>query len=113
MRIIEKKEKWKATALLLALSLPMCALAQNGLFQRGVDDGGTDRNTGLFRNGEPTGFLSNQTFGNSIGGSDLTNQTFGAPMGSGMLVMLMAGTGYAALKTNNKKKNKKEKENQK
>ena len=49
--------------------------------------------------------MTNQTFGNP-NGSDLTNQTFGTPIGSGLFVMLMAGAGYAALKTN-KKTNKK------
>ncbi len=49
--------------------------------------------------------MTNQAFG-TPNGSDLTNQTFGTPIGSGLFVMLMAGAGYAALKTN-KKTNKK------
>jgi len=97
------KSKRKIIAIVFALSLPFSVLAQGGLFQRG--DGNTDQNTGLMRNGEATVMMTNQAFGNP-NGSDLTNQTFGAPIGSGLFVMLMAGAGYAALKTN-KKTNKK------
>jgi hypothetical protein len=96
-------KKRKVIAILFALSLPFSVLAQGGLFQRG--DGNTDQNSGLMRSGEATITMTNQTFGNP-NGSDLTNQTFGAPIGSGLFVMLMAGAGYAAMKTN-KKTNKK------
>lgn len=92
--------------ILLTLSLPISVLAQGGIFQRGVSEGDIGKSTGLLRNGTTTNTLTNQGFGNSIDGSDLTNQTFGAPMGSGLLVMLMAGAGYAAMKAN--KKNNKE-----
>ena len=95
--------KQRTIAMMLALSLPFSVLAQGGLFQRG--DGNTDPSSGLMRDGEATIMMTNQTFGNP-NGSDLTNQTFGAPIGSGLFVMLMAGAGYAALKTN-KKTNKK------
>ena len=95
--------KQRTIAMMLALSLPFSVLAQGGLFQRG--DGNTDQNSGLLRDGEATITMTNQAFGNP-NGSDLTNQTFGAPIGSGLFVMLMAGAGYAALKTN-KKTNKK------
>jgi hypothetical protein len=90
-------------AVMLALSLPFSVWAQ-GLFQRG--DGDIEQNSGLLRNGEASVMMTNQAFGNP-NGSDLTNQTFGnsAPIGSGLLVMLLAGAGYAAMKT--KKKNKK------
>ena len=98
-------KKRKVIAILVALSLPFSVLAQGGLFQRG--DGGIEQNSGLLRNGEASVMMTNQTFGTPTG-SDLTNQTFGntAPIGSGIFVMLMAGAGYAALKTN-KKNNKK------
>ena len=93
---------------LLALSLPISALAQRGLFQRCVSDEvyygqGEASNKSLFlRNGEPTNTLTNQGFGNPMDGNNLTNQTFGAPIGNGLLVMLMAGAGYAAMKANKK-----------
>ena len=45
--------------------------------------------------------LTNQTFGE--GGYNLTNQTFGdnAPIGSGLLIMTIAGAGYAIRKRKN------------
>ena len=100
------KNKWKVTALLLPLLLPFGALAQGGLFQRGdaLYYGQTDlaNKSMLLRDDEATGSLSNQGFGNPIGGSDLTNQTFGAPLGSGLFILLLAGAGYSVLKTNKK-----------
>jgi len=91
---------------MLALALPISILAQGGIFQRGTSNNNTERSMGLLRNGETTNTLTNQGFGNPIDGSDLTNQTFGSPIGNGLLVMLMAGAGYATLKKN--KKNNKE-----
>lgn len=106
MRNIKTEKKVEVMALLLALSLPIGVLAQGGLFLRGNTDGNADKQTGLLRDDEATGLLSTQTFGNPIGGSDLTNQTFGmeTPLGSGLLVMLLATAGYAASKTNKKNK---------
>ena len=45
------------------------------------------------------GSIDNQTFGASNEGN-ITNQTFGnkLPLGSGVLIMVAAGAGYAALK---------------
>lgn len=104
-------KKRKVIAILLALLLPISVLAQRGLFQRCISDevyygqGEANYKSLFLRSSEPTTTLTNHTFGNP-NGSDLTNQTFGAPIGSGLFVMLMAGAGYAALKTN-KKTNKK------
>jgi len=105
-------KKRKVVAVLLALSLPFSVLAQGGVFQRGGEpeglrssDAAALTNQG-FGNSISGSNLTNNAFGNQVGGSDLTNQTFGAPIGSGLFVMLMAGVGYAALKTN-KKTNKK------
>ena len=108
MRNYKTKNKWKVAALLLALLLPIGVFAQGGLFQRG--DGnelyyGQSEATNksmLLRDGEMISSLTNQGFGNPIGGSDLTNQTFGVPLGSGLLVLLLAGAGYSVLKSNKK-----------
>ena len=56
------------------------------------------------------GFFTHQTFGNDQSGS-FTHQNFGtdAPTGSGMLILLSAGIGYAA--TKRKKQNKKNQQN--
>ena len=108
MRNYKTKNKWKVTALLLVLLLPLGVFAQGGLFQRGNGDelyyGQSDaaNKSMLLRDGEMISSLTNQSFGNSIGGSDLTNQTFGAPIGSGLLVLLLASAGYSVLKSNKK-----------
>ena len=91
----------------VALSLPIAASAQGGLFQRGEESG---QNAGFLRNGGEAISLTNQTFGNPTDGVNVTNQTFGAPLGSGLFTLLLAGAGYAAMKSNtrnntNKKEN--------
>lgn len=102
------KKKLIVMAIILALALPISIFAQGGLFQRGdikeLYYGQTDavNKSMLLRDGDLIGSLTNQGFGNSIGGSDLTNQTFGAPLGSGLLVLLLASAGYSVLKSNKK-----------
>ena len=100
------RKKSIVLAFMLMSASPISTLAQGGMFQRGMSDGNTGKSTGLLRNSETTNTLTNQGFGNPVDGSDLTNQTFGSSIGSGLLVMLIAGAGYAAMKTN--KKNNKE-----
>lgn len=80
-------------AMLVALSLPLGASAQEGLFNRGVSDeayygfGGSKNSTSLIGNRDATtGVINNQIFGQEV------------PMGSGVLILLAAGMGYAALK---------------
>ena len=83
------------SAAMAAMSLlPMGAFAQEGLFQRGVSDetyygyGGANRETELLghRSVQTTGYINNQTFGQSV------------PVGSGVILLLAAGAGYAILK---------------
>ncbi len=105
------KKKMRTIVILLAmagglvLSPPM--VAQNdgsrGLFGRGGNNGYANRSevgaSGLLNQGfgATAGNLFNQGFGATNGG--ITNQTFGAtPMGSGLLILLAAGAGYATLK---------------
>ena len=115
MRNYKTKNKWKVTALLLVLLLPLGVFAQGGLFQRGNGDelyyGQSDaaNKSMLLRDGEMIGSLTNQGFGNPIGGRDLTNQTFGVPLGSGLFVLLLAGAGYSIMKSNKKTTNKERK----
>ena len=117
-----KKRNHLAPLLVAAgLLLPVGASAQGGVFGRGDKDVGSNRHSGMLRDSETALTLSNQHFGNPIGGDvtnqlfgnhigadDITNQTFGAPLGSGMLIMLAAGAGYATIKSRkrNKKNNK-------
>ena len=117
------KKKMRTIVILLAmagrlvLSPPM--VAQNdgsqGLFGRGGNNDYVNRSevgaSGLLNQGfgatsdnlsnQGFGFtqdgLDNQGFGATNGG--ITNQTFGeTPMGSGLLILLAAGAGYATLK---------------
>lgn len=87
--------------------MPMVATARGGLFQRGEESG---QNAGFLRNGGESISLTNQAFGNPTDGVNVTNQTFGAPLGSGLFTLLLAGAGYAAMKSN-KRNNKNKKEN--
>ena len=104
MRNIKTKKKLKMLAMVMALSIPMAATAQGGLFQRGEEPAGP-RNSGAAA-------LTNQGFGNPLDGSNVTNQTFGGdtPLGSGLFTLLLAGAGYAATKSN-RRNNKSKKEN--
>ena len=119
----KKKKKLKVVALLIAMAeglfLSPPIVAQNdgpqGLFERGNNNGGSSRSevdvSGLLNQGfgATSGDLTNQGFGFTQGGLDnqgfgginggITNQTFGeTPMGSGLLILLAAGAGYATLK---------------
>ena len=92
----------KVLALSLAMfaALPIEAFAQDGLFQRGMTDeayydfGGSSDNCGLFgnRNATTMGTINNQTFGQPL------------PRGSGLVILLAAGAGYAAFKRKEEKK---------
>ena len=107
MRNNKTSKMLRILAITVALSMPMVATAQGGLFQRGEESG---QNSGFLRNGGESISLTNQAFGNPTDGVNVTNQTFGAPLGSGLFTLLLAGTGYAAMKSN-KRNNKNKKEN--
>ena len=124
---MKKKKRQKAARLAMALTamslLPIGAFAQDGLFDRGLSDeayygfGGS----GLLRDGDrgsTEATFAHQTFGNDYEGTfthqtfgmnhegNFTHQTFGndTPVGSGLLILLSAGMGYAAMKRKNKKR---------
>lgn len=93
-------KKLKITKKVLALSLvmlaasPIGAFAQDGLFQRGVSDetyygfGSSTDKSGLLgnRSVQTTGTINNQIFGQPV------------PLGSGIVLLIAAGAGYAVLK---------------
>lgn len=93
-----KKRKTKAhvlsLAMVFALTIPLGASAQEGLFQRGVSDeayygyGSANSKTDLLghRSMGATGTIDNQIFGQPV------------PMGSGVILLLAAGAGYVILK---------------
>lgn len=92
--MINKRQKTTklALALAMALVLPVVTSAQ-GLFQRGITDedyygfDGTGKQTSMFNRSviQPNGIIDNQTFGQS-------------PIGSGIVILLAVGAGYATLK---------------
>ena len=105
MRNNKTKKKLKMLAMVMALSIPMAATAQGGLFQRGEEPAGP-RNSGAaaltnqgFGNPLDGNIVTNQTFGNPTDGVNVTNQTFGGdtPLGSGLFTLLLASVGYAAI----------------
>ena len=118
---LKRKDRWLLLVLLLMLLLPLNIAAQqdgsHGLFGRGgnrddtgisggVMNQGFGANSSNFTNqsfGFTQGDLTNQGFGGTDGG--ITNQTFGTPLGSGLFILLVAGAGYATLKTKKRKSN--------
>ena len=89
----------------IGLVLPSTSHAQSDAFFRDGDNFYTNRDgtEGSLANqtfGNSSYSLTNQTFGSN--GYILTNQTFGAPLGSGLLIMVMAGVGYAFAKKQEK-----------
>ena len=113
MRNIKIKKKLKVLAMVMALSIPIAATAQGGLFQRGEEplrnDGTATLTNQGFGNPMSGTDVTNQTFGNPTEGVNVTNQTFGAPLGGGLFTLLLASAGYAAAKSN-KRNNKSKKE---
>ena len=92
--MINKRQKTKklVLALVVVLAWPVGATAQ-GMFQRGVSDenyydfNGTEKQNSMLNRSDvqTNGIIDNQTFGQS-------------PMGSGIVILLAAGAGYATLK---------------
>ena len=118
---LKRKDRWLLLAMLLALLPSQTMTAQqdgsHGLFGRGGNRDGTNISGGVMNQGfgATSGNFINQGFGftqgeltnQGFGGTDgsITNQTFGTPLGSGLFVLLAAGTGYATLKTKKRKSN--------
>ena len=104
MKREKKKLKMMALSAVLAagMLLPMMAMAQ---FSK--NENFFESSTGGSRSGGTEYYnLSNQQFGagSSSDGYNLSNQQFGAapvPLGSGLLIMVAAGMGYAILKRKN------------
>ena len=97
--------------LILGMMMPEMAHAQcgGGLFGYGREVEQQQRES-LFNAISGSGFynLYNQQFGdNQYGGYNLYNQTFGqeVPLGSGLLILSVAGAGYALCKRKNNEKN--------
>ncbi|MBQ3353953.1 MAG: hypothetical protein IJL04_00265 [Bacteroidales bacterium] len=97
----------KAFVLFLGLSMLTATQlnAQNGggLFGLGPSGDATPQRSLLNSSG---GNITNQTYGSDADGFGITNQTYGqdedAPLGSGLLIMVLAGACYAEMKRNKK-----------
>ena len=100
----------KSLLLMLALStvllLPMGASAQTGggIFYRGDKAENVDNVSMMNRGNFDNNGLSLQGFGENQDGLSLQNFGENAPLGSGWLVLLASGMGYAAMKTRKNKK---------
>ena len=103
MRNNKTKRRFLRLLMLVTLSIPLGAFAQGGLFLRGNSEK-ESQNTVFLRNGEEGITVTNQPFGHFTEGVDVTNQTFGVPIGNGILTLLVAGVGFAALKSNKRNK---------
>jgi hypothetical protein len=90
---MKKSNTFKALVLsmIITLGLAMPMMAQTDGFFRYNEDIYGDRATA-------SGSITNQTFGQDPGTlvtGGITNQQFGVPVGSGLLIMVAAGAGYA------------------
>lgn len=89
---MDKKRRCKAImlsmAMVVTLSAPLVASAQGGLFQRGAStEPSRETEAGMLGySNEVSGVINNQTFGQEV------------PFGSGAVILLAAGIGYALLK---------------
>ncbi len=102
MSKLKKKTLLLTLTLSAGLLLPMDVSAQTGggIFYRGDKAENTDNVSMMNRGNFDNNGLSLQGFGENQDG--LTLQNFGepnAPLGSGWLVLVTAGIGYAAMKT--------------
>lgn len=109
MKMRIEKQKLKTVVLALALAgmlWPTNTFAQKGGLLGGYED--LTNNRSLFgKGGGLFEGLSLQDFGEDE--DDLTLQNFGeeAPLGSGWLILMASGAGYAALKSRKKQNTKK------
>lgn len=111
MNKVKKKTLLLTLALLARLLLPLTMNAQYREDQFGLQEWGQTSLLGKEASSSSGGFnLFNQQFGeDEEGGYELYNQTFGqdsdTPLGSGLLILVAAGAGYAfkKRKNNNKK----------
>ena len=80
---------------------PIISNAQYREDRYGLQQWGQTSLMGKQGSGGTQGGLDNQDFGGTHGG--ITNQGFDVPLGSGLLVLVAAGAGYASLKRRDKK----------
>lgn len=106
MNKLKKKTLLLTLTLSAGLLLPMGASAQKGggIFYRGDKAENVDNVSLMNRGNFDNNGLSLQGFGENQDGLSLQNFGENAPLGSGWLVLMTAGVGYAAMKTRKNKK---------
>ena len=113
MDMKNRKKTWKVFGLSLGLALVLLSTNANaqyegnrGMFGKGESvDASPSR--GLMDHRGSSGYsITNQAYGSDQNGFGITNQTYGqdedAPLGSGLLIMAVAGACYAGMKRNKK-----------
>ena len=105
-----KNNKRKLKTLVLSLALAGMLWPANTFAQKGGLLGGSEEPTGnrsfFGKSGGLFDDLSLQNFGEDV--DNLTLQNFGeAPLGSGWLILMASGAGYAALKSRKKQNTRK------
>lgn len=103
MNKLKKKTLLLTLALLAGLLLPLTMNAQYREDQFGLQEWGQTSLMGRQGGGGDDG-LSLQGFGENQNGLSLQNFGEDTPLGSGWLVLMTAGVGYAAMKTRKNKK---------
>ena len=109
-----KKKRKKTFVILFGLAVALLSaphVQAQGLLENLLDeyyaekDQQSNNNGGVM--GRGTGTVGVDFTGQGFGATDgdITGQTFGAPLGSGLLVMLAAGAGYATMKSRKKQNN--------
>jgi hypothetical protein len=107
--IMCKKTLKALTLSLVMATLMLSPLTMNGQYNEhkfGIQPWGQSSMLGREGGSGNTYGISNQTYGSSADGFGITNQTYGqnesAPLGSGLLIMAVAGACYAGMKRNKK-----------
>lgn len=101
MKMLNLKTKVATLLIMLCFALPL--LAQSDRFFRGGNDVYSNRDAGIGINGASTEYPTLDPFANGtgLGGANEEDPT---PLGSGLLVLVAAGTVYSLRRTNMKNK---------
>ena len=103
-----KRKRLKAAMLSIAVAAGMllpCAASAQGLFGSGSGSSGSDgffkNDNGHYRDISQSGDIINEGYGGDYN-NPITNETYGVPLGSGIVLLTVLGTGYAVMKRRKK-----------
>ena len=100
MKILSKQKAWMLSFLLVLFFMkPINAQKSDSFFHDYTETNYRNINTGGY-------LIGTQNFGSDLGGYNISTQSFGndLPLSGGLLIMVGAGSMYAALKRNKKLK---------